>query len=316
MNTYVPVRKIIKAVSTQRCPKCLESVKEKRRRRWRWKPWLVLICLSGALVYFTITKQVLDNTHHENTEKLPSDNYYENLQTTSTDALSYNVNITTESTTKFPLNLTSVNISQENSYPNVLKGGSYHPPDCRNRFRVGIIVPYRNREENLGIFLNNIHPFLIRQKLDYQIFVIEQHGNGPFNKGRLYNAGYKEMIKFNKFFCIIFHDLDLLPLDDNIMYNCPTLPRHMCAYVNDTDIRRDYNITYSYKSLFGGVVSMTIDQFVRANGFSNLYFGWGAEDNDMFWRLHAAGYPVVRYQKSVGMYLVLPHKREPANPFR
>ncbi|KAF9788899.1 hypothetical protein SFRURICE_018475, partial [Spodoptera frugiperda] len=211
-----------------------------------------------------------------------------------------------------------------------------------------------NREQNLGIFLNNIHPFLMRQKLEYQIFVIEQDDcgnvaqptvdvaasahtahdeeslydsklvelfrinvrNDLFNKGRLFNAGYKEMMKFNKFFCVIFHDLDLLPLDENIMYNCPTLPRHMCAHVNDTDIRREFNITYSFKSLFGGVVSMTMEQFNRANGFSNLYFGWGAEDNDMFWRLHAAGYPVVRYQKSVGTYLVLPHKREPANPYR
>ncbi|CAH1639053.1 unnamed protein product [Spodoptera littoralis] len=193
---------------------CLDSVIENRRRRWRWKPCGVLICLTAALLYFAVTKQI---------DKI----YYAKTQEQSNDK-------------------------------------------C----------------------------------------------NGPFNKGRLFNAGYKEMIKFNKFFCVIFHDLDLLPLNENIMYNCPTLPRHMCAHVNDTDIRRKFNITYSYKSLFGGVVSMTMEQFERANGFSNLYFGWGAEDNDMFWRLHAAGYPVVRYQKTVGVYLVLPHKREPANPYR
>uniref|UniRef100_A0A2A4JHQ7 Beta-1,4-N-acetylgalactosaminyltransferase n=1 Tax=Heliothis virescens TaxID=7102 RepID=A0A2A4JHQ7_HELVI len=217
---------------------------------------------------------------------------------------------------KVPINMTSINITAENIYPMVKKGGSYRPSDCQPRMRVGIIVPYRNRLHNLGIFLNNIHPFLMAQKLDYQIFVIEQNGVELFNKGRLYNAGFKEMIKFNTFHCAIFHDLDLLPLDENIMYSCPTLPRHMCATVNDTDIKKDHNISYQFKSLFGGVVAMTIEQYQRANGFSNLYFGWGGEDNDMFWRLRASGYPVVRYQPSVGVYYVMPHLREPANPFR
>ncbi|XP_063895277.1 beta-1,4-N-acetylgalactosaminyltransferase bre-4 [Helicoverpa armigera] len=182
--------------------------------------------------------------------------------------------------------------------------------------KIGIIVPYRNRLHNLGIFLNNIHPFLMAQKLEYQIFVIEQYGTELFNKGRVYNAGFQEMMKFNTFNCVIFHDLDLLPMDENILYNCPTLPRHMCAVVNDTNMEKNYNVSYKHKSLFGGVVAMTIEQFQRANGFSNLYFGWGGEDNDMYWRLRASGYPVVRYQAHVGIYHILPHLREPANPFR
>ncbi|KAJ8714925.1 hypothetical protein PYW08_004906 [Mythimna loreyi] len=216
---------------------------------------------------------------------------------------------------KFELKMKSINLDQENIYPMVTKGGSYHPADCKSKFKVGIIVPYRERVRNLGIFLNNIHPFLMRQKLDYQIFVIEQHGTELFNKGRLLNAGFNEMMKFNTFHCVVFHDLDLLPMHESILYSCPTLPRHMCARVNDTEMRK-YDQRYKFHNLFGGVVSMTRDQFERANGFSNLYFGWGGEDNDLFWRLIAAGYPVVRYNSSVGVYLVLPHYRESANPFR
>ena len=40
--------------------------------------------------------------------------------------------------------------------------------------QVAIIVPYRNRSEQLKIFLRHMHPFLQRQQLSYQIFIIEQ----------------------------------------------------------------------------------------------------------------------------------------------
>ena len=36
-----------------------------------------------------------------------------------------------------------------------------------------------------------------------------------------------------------------------------------------------------YATLFGGVVSMKPEMFVRVNGFSLVYFGWGGEDDDM-----------------------------------
>ena len=33
---------------------------------------------------------------------------------------------------------------------------------------VAILVPFRDRESHLRIFLLNLHPFLIRQNLDYR----------------------------------------------------------------------------------------------------------------------------------------------------
>lgn len=52
-------------------------------------------------------------------------------------------------------------------------GGHWSPSHCTARFRVAIIIPYRNREMQLRIFLNVMHPFLQKQQLDYQIFLIE-----------------------------------------------------------------------------------------------------------------------------------------------
>ncbi|XP_052751053.1 beta-1,4-N-acetylgalactosaminyltransferase bre-4-like [Galleria mellonella] len=152
----------------------------------------------------------------------------------------------------------------------------------------------RHREANLEIFLYNIHPFLMKRKLEYRIFVIEQSGKGIFIKGRLYNAVFMEMQMFGTFHCVVFHDVDLLPTDSRILYSCPNFIRHICGKVIDA-----YTNVFINNLSFGGVTSMTVEQFKQANGFSNLYWGWGGEDYDMFWRMRYAGFPVVRYSNKI-----------------
>ena len=56
----------------------------------------------------------------------------------------------------------------------VLSGGRFVPTDCRAQSRVAVIIPYRNREEQLKLFLNHIHPILSRQQLIYGIYVVGQ----------------------------------------------------------------------------------------------------------------------------------------------
>jgi len=56
----------------------------------------------------------------------------------------------------------------------VKTGGSYEPTECRARYNVAIVVPYRDREAHLKAFLANLHPFLQRQQLAYTIFIVEQ----------------------------------------------------------------------------------------------------------------------------------------------
>lgn len=106
--------------------------------------------------------------------------------------------------------------------------------------KVAIIIPYRDREDNFKIFLNNMHVFLTRKKINYGIYVVEPVGNLSFNRGLLMNVGFVEAFKdmqmnrSNATFwdCFIFHDVDMIPEDERMLYSCnETYPVHMAVAV-------------------------------------------------------------------------------------
>lgn len=45
-----------------------------------------------------------------------------------------------------------------------------------------------------------------------------------------------------------------------------------------------YTFRLSYNMLVGGVLNMRVEHFQQVNGYSNMYWGWGAEDDDMAYR--------------------------------
>ena len=102
---------------------------------------------------------------------------------------------------------------------------------------MAVIIPFRNRERQLKIFLRHMHPILYRQSLFYQIFVVEQSGDDPFNRAGLFNIGFKEALKTADFNCFVFSDVDLLPEDDRNSYGCPTSPRHMSVAIDKFNYR-------------------------------------------------------------------------------
>lgn len=168
----------------------------------------------------------------------------------------------------------------------ILPGGQWKPLNCHPLFNIAIILPYRNRHTQLSIFMNYIHPFLQSQNLDYRIFVIEQSPMREFNRAKLFNVGYAEATKVNDFHCFIFQDIDLIPQNPDNIYACTKMPRHMSSSVNTFR----YNLPYT--GLFGGAIALTRKQFEKANGFSNVFYGWGGEDDDFYGRLQSRGLKV------------------------
>lgn len=112
-------------------------------------------------------------------------------------------------------------------------GGYYKPKECIARNRVAILVTCRDREGQMPVLLKNLHAVLMRQQLEYQVFIIFQAHGYWFNKGALYNAGFIEAMKVRQWDCFIFHDIDMVPMDDRNLYDCPRInPRHMAVDVD------------------------------------------------------------------------------------
>ena len=57
----------------------------------------------------------------------------------------------------------------------------------------------------------------------------EQYDNGAFNKARVMNAAFSELMKSfpNKFDCVIFHDVDMILENDKNLHTCSKMPRHL-----------------------------------------------------------------------------------------
>ena len=62
----------------------------------------------------------------------------------------------------------------ETQIKNVKIGGLWEPETCTSRYKVAIIVPYRDRPKEKSYFLQHMHPFLHRQLLYYRVFIVEQ----------------------------------------------------------------------------------------------------------------------------------------------
>uniref|UniRef100_A0A0P6DTX1 Beta-1,4-N-acetylgalactosaminyltransferase n=1 Tax=Daphnia magna TaxID=35525 RepID=A0A0P6DTX1_9CRUS len=193
---------------------------------------------------------------------------------------------------------------------NIAIGGAWTPTECWSKYRVNIVIPYRQRQEQLRVFLHYFHRYLPLQQIAYRIIVIEQSAENEFNRGKLFNVGFVESEKRFPSDCYIFHDVDLIPQSLNNIYACTGMPRHLSSAV-DT-----FNYQLPYCGILGGVVAMRSHHFRKVNGYSNMFYGWGGEDDNLYFRVSQAGLNVIRFEPDVAKYKMVRHIKEIPNPSR
>jgi hypothetical protein len=150
--------------------------------------------------------------------------------------------------------------------------------------KLAIIVPYRDRQEHLDVFVPHMREFLKDKGIDYTIFIVEQSDDRPFNYGKLCNAAVKEISEEYTYFA--FHDIDMLPINDECDYTWPEVPLHLATNVEAHEEK------LPYPQYFGGVVLINREDFEDVNGYSNEYYGYGFEDLDLLYRIERAGLPL------------------------
>ncbi|CAK8671241.1 unnamed protein product [Clavelina lepadiformis] len=205
------------------------------------------------------------------------------------------------------------NISNE--YPQLQAGGLYLGPKfCKPRQSVAIIIPYRDRETHLRLWLHYTLGTLIMQQLYFTVFVVEQEATGVFNKGQLMNTAFNWVTTYSghKFDCFIFHDVDMIPEVPGNFYQCPKgkAIAHLSPFIDK------FNYTYNVKIgiTVGGVVAFREWQYRAVNGYSNVYWGWGGEDDDMNVRIKLSGLKRVRPTWWYGRYTMIRHPHDTGNP--
>ncbi|KAG8199578.1 hypothetical protein JTE90_009415 [Oedothorax gibbosus] len=152
---------------------------------------------------------------------------------------------------------------------------------------LAVIVPFRDRFEELLKFVPYMHSFLNEQKIKHNIYVINQVDRLRFNRASLINVGH--LLSRDVCDYLAMHDVDLLPLNPKLSYSYPEKgPFHIAS--------PELHPKYHYSTFVGGILLLTKEQFELVNGLSNRYWGWGLEDDEFFARMKDAKLIVSRPQ--------------------
>lgn len=152
-----------------------------------------------------------------------------------------------------------------------------------------LIIPFRDRFDELLIFLTHMKLFLKEQKVEYEIYVVNQVDSFRFNRGSLINVGFLFIREHTDCDFIAMHDVDLIPVNPRLNYSYPgDSIMHIAA--------PHLHPKYHYRTFLGGILMMKNSHFQTLNGLSNKYWGWGLEDDELYVRIREARLHIRRPQ--------------------
>jgi hypothetical protein len=165
--------------------------------------------------------------------------------------------------------------------------------------RACFIIPYRTRETHLNKFIPHLKQYLkAKEYKNYCVKVIEQADNKPFNRAKLLNIGATLAVNDCDYF--IFHDVDMLPQTADYRYS--TNPCHIATQASQ------FNNRMPYADYFGGVNIFDKHLFWSINGYSNEFWGWGGEDDELLLRCKN-----LFIERRECKFQSLPHTRDMSN---
>ena len=72
--------------------------------------------------------------------------------------------------------------------------------------KLDVIVPYRNRYEQLTAFKESITKYLESKNINFELIIVEQDNAKLFNRGMLLNIGFKYALEHECDY-VVFHDI-------------------------------------------------------------------------------------------------------------
>jgi len=130
-----------------------------------------------------------------------------------------------------------------------------------------ILITYRDRKTHLSCFLSQLQKYWPQ----FDVCICEQSDSSTWNKGLLYNVGFKEL--GYKYDYLILHDVDFIPVWDEVDYSFTEVPCMIAGAASQFGYR------LTYPTFFGGVVTCSKEHYELINGFSNQFKGYGGEDD-------------------------------------
>ena len=137
--------------------------------------------------------------------------------------------------------ITSLELAQKmNQNSNIISN-----PSVLMKPKLALVVPFRDRFDELQLFVPHLSKFLNFKQIPHRIWVINQVDSLRFNRASLINVGF--LISAQESDYMIMHDVDLLPLNDQLDYSYPEKgPYHISA----SGLHPQYN----YSSFIGFII--------------------------------------------------------------
>ena len=129
----------------------------------------------------------------------------------------------------------------------------------------------------------------------FHILAVNQIDDHPFNRAALANVGFQVLSDGDRlaglrpsdrgFDCMAVHDIDRVPVAPEVNNSCERFTRnyYTCPTLTPRVLHPE--------SFTGGVLLFRPSLFRAVNGFSNQFWGWGHEDNELYLRFRACGFP-------------------------